>query len=427
MLHIVSAHFGHVDVTLRLRGLVRNGTLYIPKGANIINLLGDPVPNHRKRLYIDYTLNNISLWHEGRERDGLLCHTILLGQPAIAMLGAGRPNREQLYIALLGKEWNTYYHTNSSIYQLYAIDHVEDMSEMIELVRKTSTILDVAVVRNKTIILSRRLPQPSIKKRVLILCAYHQTPERQLNLEFFQRHGMRDVNDDFIVDYLLIINGRDCAVQLLDKWHSVIRRSNSGYDFAGWDTGIQIAIGEKYDYVAGLNFSIRGPFASNWIARYVELLTDSIKLAGITVSTNNETYLITHDVNLYRRPCLAHVQSMLWFTDSIGLDIIKSVLAQRHVYFGNVIINQEVGMSQAILNAGYNITSILPRLQGEFRRDIMIHEQPFCLDPWGEGHYFGGTIDPREAIFFKTNRFVNYLPIEQATREQDESVENLRQ
>lgn len=463
VLTIEQAIFDSRDVTKVVRRLVVNGTsLFISKEIDIIPLLGDPAPGKAKRLCISYTFCGISMWREYSEKCGLLSENVTLGLPQIEMITNIVPNRTIFYRKILGDAWfDSISKTQKNGQQwvsnlvtrqkhlLINLDMHEDLPTIVESLKIAYVLLDIDIVGQRFIILCRE--RAPVKNRALVVCAYHQDPGRQFNLEFFQRHGMGYYTSSTIshtdstpggpddssadlavastmtVDYVLVINGPSCDAKLSPKWSKVIYRDNIGFDFAGWDEALSSCDLSQYDYFCCLNFSIRGPFTVNpshdWLGEFTRLLNPTTKLVGLTVSTSECKVLLRQVYNPRERSVAAHVQSMFWVTDQDGYDIIRSTLALRpRGSMVAVICQQEVGISQDVLNCDYNIECILPRLHADHR--LPCDQCPdskktkHCL--WGVGYYYGGDLNPRDTIFFKSNRFpADYRPLKELTEASD--------
>src|SRR4029077_9345793 len=131
--------------------------------------------------------------------------------------------------------------------------------------------------------------------------------------------------------------------------------------------------------------------ASQWPARFIGMLNDRVKLAGITI-------------NVYHGQPI--VQSMFLVTDRVGLHLLVS----HGIFTGNegdatkeaVIFGREIRSSHIILQAGLHVDSLdvihrkraLPSLQREVAGDI--------FTPRALPH--GYTLEPVDVCFFKTNR-----------------------
>src|SRR3546814_588136 len=108
-----------------------------------------------------------------------------------------------------------------------------------------------------------------------------------------------------------------------------------------------------------------------------------------------------------------HVQSMIWAVDAVGLQVLQespAFVCDDDWYDRSAFIqNHEMGISREILEAGYNIGSLLMDQQGVDFRD---RKSWHCngrpgRDVWDEGEYLPGIdVHQLETLFFKTNRHI---------------------
>ena len=77
----------------------------------------------------------------------------------------------------------------------------------------------------------------------------------------------------------------------------------------------------------------------------------------------------------------------------------------KHIRY--IIAYKEFGLSQLALNNNWNINSILSKYKDIDYRKITNDFNPTSKygDSYYKDGYFGETINPSEAIFFKVNRF----------------------
>ena len=234
----------------------------------------------------------------------------------------------------------------------------------------------------------------------LVCYSYYETKASMTNLCFFMRHGI--VPD---TDYILVVNGHKCSAKL-PPGVKVLRRENTGGDFGAWGAALS-SIGLKtYTRFVFLNDTVRGPFLPRYIQHnttWVDLLTsrlgEKIKLVGPTMNSRPWGQIT---------PGGKHVQSMCFCTDLKGLQILlrsqifcvsdtgsknegKSDDARK-----KFILEHEIGMSQALINAGYEVTS----LQLSDNSAIPTGDIHF------PGKYFGTTVHPLEVMFVKSERFM---------------------
>ena len=125
----------------------------------------------------------------------------------------------------------------------------------------------------------------------------------------------------------------------------------------------------------------------HWSQLFTRFIDHTTKLVGLTI--NHE--------GLLPGPGNTHVQSMMWCTDLIGVNLLISnrILRPRNdnSYEGTITL-LEIGMSQVLIKHGYKIMSfgmldLIDKQHGDYHRN---------------GLYFGETLHPFETVFFKNNR-----------------------
>jgi len=222
-------------------------------------------------------------------------------------------------------------------------------------------------------------------------------PHQKVAIE--KQHQSATIHTNPAVDYIFIINGE---TRMMDDLHAltrrhanvrVLQRANSCYDGG--------AIGEvlrdnpdlerSYQYFLLMNSSVRGPFLPvfyshdrPWTVAFTDLLNDDVKLVGTTISC---------EISL-------HIQSMVLATDAVGLELIEAAGALGCPTSAAAAVEMyELPSSEAILDAGYNIASLLARYRGtDWRR----YRQVRCnaaLNPIGSSD--GLPLDPFEVLFVK--------------------------
>lgn len=247
------------------------------------------------------------------------------------------------------------------------------------------------------------------RPRMACIYAYYEKDAvYKENLRFFLEKGLDAPN----MDYYLVINGK-CTVSIPPKV-TVLHRENKGYDFGAWSHAVARFPLDRYDYVFFMNTSVRGPYGKGrWPDPFLRVFDKDTKLVGTSINVGHPvvakgTYLEG------TAPVYPHVQSMFFCLDREALAFLKaqgffeeSSLDGKG--FRDVITEKEIGMSLMVLNHGWNIGSVLRRYQGVDYRTIQRDINPTSItgDPYFEGAYFGGTISPEEAVFFKIARFVH--------------------
>lgn len=170
-------------------------------------------------------------------------------------------------------------------------------------------------------------------------------------------------------------------------------------------TGIFINVRcSKYTYFIWLNSSVRGPFLPSyvehkihWTRPFTERIDDSVKLVGSSISCG-----VSHEY-----PPEPHVQSYAVATDRVGLDVLKNSGRVFKCYktMREVVYYSEMGASVAILDAGYNIDSLMLRYQGINWRKLRGYVLEFAcngaMNPLQPKFYDGIDIDPLEVMFVK--------------------------
>ncbi|CAH1777928.1 unnamed protein product, partial [Owenia fusiformis] len=268
-------------------------------------------------------------------------------------------------------------------------------------------------------------------ERILVLYAYFESPERKANLQFFLDFAIKDTKN---IDYVIIANGFTCTADIptQDNVH-VIKRENNGFDACAWKQGLEKMKREKgenwYKYVFFMNASVRGPFLptyladQDWTSLFTKHLSEDIKLVGTSICCPHPRYPKNK----------LHLQSMFLLTDLAGLRIVEPMLQCGYTDKQSVIDNVEVKLSQAFIEAGYNIASMLKRWEGHDFRDEETTRK-MCKhdikgkrygDPYFQNLYFSNiNISPFEVIFFKTNRRVNNDLVNAYTQMMYEQIKN---
>lgn len=248
-------------------------------------------------------------------------------------------------------------------------------------------------------------------KKTLIIYATHEISE---NLLFFCRNGYID---DPKYDFVFVFNNPTLKISFIATGTNVkvINRENIGIDFGGWTHVLHMndddtsgkKLYENYDYYVLINSTVKGPFLPIWYNQeingywpeiFISKLNNDIKLVGTTINAT-----VRH-----KNPLFPHVQSMFLVFDRIGLDIgiTSRIFDPSNINMSKqkVIIDKEVGFSKAIVEAGYNIASVLPSYKNiDFRKPIPLYFQKNITYHSAPNGHFGCNINPFEVIFFKTS------------------------
>ena len=213
-------------------------------------------------------------------------------------------------------------------------------------------------------------PNYALSKFVCIYAYYEKNVTYIKNFQFFLRNGILPN-----VDYYFVING-DCSFSIddflkdKDVNYSIVKRKNTGYDFGAWASVIN-SLKKQYDYYIFINTSVKGPIydsgnntnndpsTQNWLNEYLQLFnTKDVRLVGISI----HVYMNTHFKYNIKKilNCnipYTHVQSMFFILDDKGLQFLKQkqFFNKQFDEFHKVVIHKEIGMSQLLLNNGWNI------------------------------------------------------------------------
>ena len=239
-------------------------------------------------------------------------------------------------------------------------------------------------------------------ERTLVVYAYYEADAvARANLEFFLRVGVGSVEDPQ-VDYILVVNGGTLTLEVPPLANlRVLRRPNENYDSGAYAHALAGADAD-YDYIILINSSVRGPFlptylaaspsSFHWTQTLTALITAEVKWAGTTI-------------NCDRTP---HVQTQVVVTDPVGLAIVQKAGAFAATpNFAEAIRVWELGSSTAILEAGFNIGSLMTRYRGVDFRDDAYRSCNAKRNPALPGSNDGLELDPFEVVFVKSKTTIS--------------------
>lgn len=276
--------------------------------------------------------------------------------------------------------------------------------------------------------------KPHMSKIAIVYAYYEKNEEYRKNMEYFIKMGVY-ANDENM-DYFIVVNGETNYSFPQYSNLKVFFRQNEGFDFAGYNRGIEESIktGKCYDYYTFINTSCRGPFLPSycrnmkWTEPFLQLFEkdETVKMVGSTINMLTWSF----------RP---HVQSYFVMIKSDALDYIKNtgLFNRNFTLIIDVIENQEIELSLKLLRRGWNISSIVPEWQNinypqllsqlnergtyssistnnyEFkcqgRAGDILHKGKLC---------FGRDVHPYELIFIKTDS------VRELSREEVKSITN---
>lgn len=264
-----------------------------------------------------------------------------------------------------------------------------------------------------------------MNKKTLIIYCGHTINE---NLIFFCRNGYID---DPKYDYIFVFNNPSLKLEFsIDRSNiKIITRENVGYDFAGW-THVLFSddpdnkgkpLYEKYEYFILINSTVRGPFLPSyynqrdhgyWPELFISKLNNDVKLVGAIVAFYHSKPFIS---------------SAFLVTDQIGLGVgIKNGIFDPKVIEKNkinVVLKKEMGLSNAIIEAGYNIRSMLSCYKDIDLKNYKCPQVTVChLNP---KRYYGIDINPYEIIFMKSNRKIEPIVFNKYTEWNINKINNI--
>jgi hypothetical protein len=234
------------------------------------------------------------------------------------------------------------------------------------------------------------------------------------NMEYFITHGVDCRNQDTVLtvtsevephyqDRIQKLNVEEC----LPHNHSVqlLVRENVCYDMETmravlFNSTLDIA---SYDYFVFVNCGMSGPFLTDqskqlpWTYQLLSLLSDEVRMSGLSI-------------NCPRAPGRQHIQSFVYALDKVGLQVVVNASAiydcrVESSRYAQLVRRYEIGMGQAILKAGYGLSSLLPYAV------LMPENYTQCgiWDFWdkvGLLERFGHILTWNETLFFKSSRLL---------------------
>ena len=260
-------------------------------------------------------------------------------------------------------------------------------------------------------------------KTFCVFYSYFETNKSKINLEFFVKKGI-NLNENIF--YVFLINNDKISVKIPNQKNiKLIFRDNIGHDFGSWKDGLN-SIKKTFDYFIFMNDTVCGPFLpryipknNTWYQMFCNLISEKVKLSGLTINycankekKNFKAYLDLalekYKLREKKKKGSKHVQSMMFCTDEIGLEILKkNIFHLNSIDYDNIynksrndFIDQfEVGMSQHIIKNGFDIAAL-------YVCDIKKH---ITNDIWHNKEYFGTNVNPMETMFIKKNRIDSEL------------------
>ena len=281
----------------------------------------------------------------------------------------------------------------------------------------------VAVLLGTSYVKDREGLETQENQRLCCIYAYYEKdksvdPTCVENLDYFMKNGIRDN-----VDYYFVINGSKCSVEIPTDKPNIKRidRENKGFDFGAYSYMLDKLKDKTYDYYFFVNTSVRGPFlgdrpTKDWTQVFIDKFNKpDVKIVGTVLHIFPVTDCFGFDLKqIYKHePPYPHLQSMIFCMNREYKDYLMSIdfFNEEEINnssFHSVITHKEIALSQHALNNGWQINSVVKQFEDQDYSQIKIGFNPTTRDgngePYCEGCFFGSTITPEEALFFKTNK-----------------------
>jgi hypothetical protein len=236
-----------------------------------------------------------------------------------------------------------------------------------------------------------------------IAVCYHFSPSvtghDHINLDIFLQQGL---SKDLDV-YITVAGEFPYEREAFPDITFIDVKNTENRDWNGYRLAAHIfKANPQYDYCFFINSGVAGPMVmdgSNWWEKFIDLFSEDVHLVGTSVGMPRRG-----------NDLAAHIQSMFFCLDRQGLEFLydQNFFDLKAEYSKlDMVENFEIKMSQLILKNGWNFNSVLSEFRDKDYRKVTQCFNPTAKDgdPYFPGAYFGRTIDPIEAVFFKTTRF----------------------
>ena len=260
---------------------------------------------------------------------------------------------------------------------------------------------------------------PSLGRLVLVVYAYHETPESRSNVEYFLSHGLPPSSAG---DVVFVVNGAHTVI--FPPSVRVIERANDCFDFGAWGAGLAVLEDLKigHDFFVLLNASVRGPFLPLYVKDpWWKIFRPSAPRAlfGTTVNCM-EFPQYNGPINVSETTL--HLQSMALAVDNeTMIDLLRPFLQECAPTKDDAIYNLEMPLSRAAVAAGRPLETLSLAFDYEPKRGFISDESSYenlkqtCRKlreisafELGDVYYpklsvLGHDVHPLEVVFFKAN------------------------
>lgn len=194
-----------------------------------------------------------------------------------------------------------------------------------------------------------------------------------------------------------------------------IQTANYGQDFGALATLVNDDALDSYDRLIFVNCTVRGPFlppydAQCWTQPFLSLLTGDVHLCGATINIlhDDRPFHLLYEAAFPDDPKpYSHVQSSVYAMTGDCLAMLREggiYEAAPKLSKQEAVVTCEIGMSQRVKAAGWNISCLLPPYRGIDYRSPHREINPATPNghPQGPGSYFGRSLHPYDTVFLKT-------------------------
>ena len=275
------------------------------------------------------------------------------------------------------------------------------------------------VSKMKTIITPNNKLVDITNAKIGIIYVYYERKneqKNQTNLSFFIKYGLDEkLWSNLNITTLFVINGHRCEVLIPSKPNIHVLKEDNCSDWEGWYNGIKYFEGtekkniwEIFDYLCLINASAMGPiYESNrndhWLMPFYKKM---VKDNAVICSPCMTFFKSSHISRTGGGPKVVPIMSLIKCTKSIMYLLTRvkiNVQTYNNTVWGkkidkmDAVLTGEYGLSLALINAGYRVTSLLYNFD--------------CHNPvnWGINNFtepdrymsFNGKNVPLSTIFIK--------------------------
>jgi hypothetical protein len=278
-------------------------------------------------------------------------------------------------------------------------------------VKKTKTIEN----KSNTLVKSNE-SNPDVeftKAKIGIIYVYYERKneqKNQTNLSFFIKYGLDEkLWSNLNITTLFVINGRQCEVLIPSKPNIHVLKEDNCSDWEGWYNGIQYFEGtekkniwEIFDYLCLINASAIGPIYEpnindHWLMPfYNKMIKDNAVICSPCMSFLRHLDGPTVIPIMSLIKCNESIMNLLT-RDKIYVKPHNNTVLGKKIDKVDAVLTGEYGLSLALINGGYRVTSLLYNFD--------------CHNPvnWGINNFtepdrymsFNGQHVPLSTIFIK--------------------------